>query len=127
MDPIDAVFATFGLVRMTVTLLPSLVGVGDHRVFILDIDSRSLLGDVFLRVIPMSHRLLNCASDWIKISYISLLNQLSNRHLLYKKLLLIDKKSDSLSPPSIHLPMNKVDLELEHFMKTAECDCHKYK
>jgi hypothetical protein len=78
--PIDAVFATSSLVCTAVTLLPSLVGVGDHRVFILDIDSRSLLGDVFPRFIPMSRQLLNCASDWIKISYISLLNQLSNRH-----------------------------------------------
>jgi hypothetical protein len=109
------------------TLLPSLVGIGDHRVFILDIDSRSLLGDVFPRVILMSRRLLNCASDWIKISYISVLNQLSNRHLLLKKLLLIDKESDSLSPASIHLWMNKVILEQEHFMKSAECDCNKYK
>jgi hypothetical protein len=112
---------------MAVTLLTSLVGVGDHRVFILDIDSRSLLGDMFPSVIPMSHPLLNCASDWIKISYLSLLNQLSNRHLLFKKLLLIDKESDSLSPASTHLQMNKVDLELEHFMKSVESDCHKYK
>jgi hypothetical protein len=67
---INAVFATSGLVCTAVTLLPSLVGVGDHRVFILDIDFRSLLGDVFPRVILVSRRLLNCASDWIKISYI---------------------------------------------------------
>ncbi len=107
-----------------VTLLPSLVGIRDHRVFILDIDFRSLLGDVFPRVILMSCHLLNCTSDRIKISYISVLNQLSNRHLLLKKLLLIDKESDSLSPISIHLWMTKVDLELEHFMKSAECNCH---
>jgi hypothetical protein len=125
--PIDVVFATSSLVCTAVTLLPSLVGIGDHRVFILDIDSRSLFADVFPCVIPMSRRLLNCASDWIKISYISVLNQPSNRHLLLKKLLLIGKESNSLSPPSIHLRMNKVDLELEHFMKSAEHDYHKYK
>ncbi len=91
---------------MAVTLLPSLVGVGDHRVFILVIDSRSLLGDVSSRVILVSQCLLNCTSDWIKISYIYLLNQLSYRHLLFKKLLLIDKESDHLSPAMIHLHMN---------------------
>ncbi len=89
--PINAVFATSGLVCTAVTILPSLVGVGDHRVFILDIDSRSFLGDVFPCVIPVSRCLLNCTSDGIKISYISLLNQLSNMHLLFKKLLLIAK------------------------------------
>jgi hypothetical protein len=100
---------------------------GDHRVFILDIDSGTLLGDVFPCIIPMSRCLLNCASDWIKISYMYLLNQLSNRHLLFEKLLLIDKERDGLSPASIHLWMNKVDLELEHFMKFGELNCHKYK
>jgi hypothetical protein len=75
----------------------------------------------------MSGCLLNCAPDRFKISYMYLLNQLSNRHLLFKKLLLINKESNGLSPASIHLWMNKVDLELEHFMKSAERDCHKYK
>jgi hypothetical protein len=123
--PINTVFSTSGLMCMAVTLLPSLVGVGDHRVFILDINSRSLLGDVFPRVIPVSQHHLNCASDWIKISYRSLLNQLSNRHLLFKKLLLINKESDLLSPAMtmIHLRMNMVDLVLEHFMKSAERHC----
>ncbi len=75
--PINAVLATSGLVCMAVTLLPSLVDVGDHRVFIQDIDFRSLLRDEFPRVILVSRCLLNCVSDQIKISYISLLNQLS--------------------------------------------------
>ncbi len=48
---VNAVFVASGLVCMAVTLLPSLVGVGDHRVFILDIDSRSLLG----RCVSMRH------------------------------------------------------------------------
>ncbi len=48
-------------------------------------------------------------------------------HLLFKKLLLINKESNHLSPAMIHLSMNKVDLELEHFMKSAEHHCHKYK
>jgi hypothetical protein len=42
--PIDAVFATSSIVCTTVTLLPSLVGVGDHMVFILDIDLFPYLG-----------------------------------------------------------------------------------
>jgi hypothetical protein len=82
---------------------------------------------VFPRVISISCQLLNCAFDWIKYSYILVLNQLSNRHLLFKKLLLINKDSNRMSLTRIHLRMNKVDLELEHFMKSMECDCHKYK
>jgi hypothetical protein len=32
-----------------------------------------------------------------------------------------------MSLAKIHLRMNKVDLQLEHFMKSAEHNCHKYK
>ncbi len=52
-SPINAVFATSSIVCTAVTLLPSPVGVGDHRVFILDIDSISLLGDAFPHIIPI--------------------------------------------------------------------------
>ena len=87
--PIDAVFATAGILCTAVTLLPHRMGVGDHRVFLLDIESDTLLVDVFPRVIPISRRLLNCASDKIKNTYISVLNQLTSRHLIHKKLLYI--------------------------------------
>jgi hypothetical protein len=125
--PIDGVFSTSGILCTAITLLPSLMGVGDHRVFILDIDSASLLGEMFPLVVPISRRLLNCSSNRIKQGYITLLNQLSSRHLLFKKLLLIDRDSDRLSPADLHLRLKKVDLELEQFMKSAEQGCHKYK
>ncbi len=44
--PIDAVFGTTGLVCSVASLLPFNVGVGDHRIFIVDITSESILGDV---------------------------------------------------------------------------------
>ena len=125
--PIDGVFSTSGILCTAVTLLPSLVGIGDHRVFILDIDCSSLLGEMFPRVVPISRRLLNCSSDHIKQGYINLLNQLSNRHLLFRKLLVIDRESNWLTLADLHLPLNKVDLELEQYMKSAERGCHKYK
>ncbi len=77
---IDAIFATARISSTAVRLLPHRVGVGNHRVFLLNIDSNTLIGGAFLRVIPVAHRLLNCASYWIKENYISVLNQPSNRH-----------------------------------------------
>jgi len=125
--PIDAVFATAGVSCTAVTLLPHRVGVGDHRVFLLDTESDTLLGDVFPRVIPISRRLLNCASDKIKHTYILVLNQLTSRHLIYKKLLYIQQDSKRMTQAQLQLFMNKVDLELEEFMKSSEKDCHKRK
>jgi hypothetical protein len=85
--PIDAAYCTSGILYTAVTLLPSQVGVGDHRVFLLDISLETILEDVFPCVISIASRLLNCASDKIRKNYILVLNQLANRHLVFKKLL----------------------------------------
>ncbi len=95
--------------------------------FVADFTSESILGDAFLRVILIAGQLLNCASDKIKNNYIALLNHFSNRRLIFKKLLQIDNASDHISPAVVQLRMNRVDLELDQFMKSAEKDSHKYK
>jgi hypothetical protein len=75
--PIDAVFCTAGINGVAVALLPSRIGVGDHRVFMIDITSSSMIGNVFPWVLPASGRLLNCSLDKIKKGYIWDLNQLT--------------------------------------------------
>jgi hypothetical protein len=87
----------------------------------------SILGDVFAWVIPASCRLLNCKSNKIKNSYIAVLNQLSNRHLIFQKLLVTDRASKNISLAALQLRMNKIDREMEQFMKLAERDSHKFK
>jgi hypothetical protein len=99
--PIDAVFGTFGLVSTSVALLPIREGVGDHRVFLLGIALETIFDDVFLWVIPIASRLLNCASDKIRSNDILLLNQLAIRHLIFKKLLQIDRDSNHISPAQV--------------------------
>ncbi len=125
--PIDGVFCTSGVECSAATLLPSRVGVGDHKVFLLDLASKSVLGDIFPSVIPISWWLLNYASDRIKLNYITLLKQLTNRHCILRKVLVIDKDLDNSTPAMIQIRMSRVDLELEQFMKSAEKYCHKYK
>ena len=125
--PIDAVYSTAGLVCLAVALLPDGLGVGDHKVFVLDIESNSIIGDVFPHVLPAACRVLNCASDRIKQNYIRVLNQLSNRHHIFKKLLALSGDNDHISMVQVQLRMNKVDEELEQVMKSSERKCHKYK
>jgi hypothetical protein len=125
--PIDAAFGTAGLLCTLVGLLPSQVGVGNHRVFLIDLFLDSVMEDVFPRVIPAAGGLLNCKSDKIKNGYNKVLTQLSNRHSIFKKLLTVNKESDGISPATVQLRMNKIDSELEQFMKSAEHKCHKYK
>jgi hypothetical protein len=125
--PINAAFSTPSLLGSAAGLLPRRVGAGDHRAFIVGVESGSMLSDVFPWIILATHRLLKCALDCIKHNFIWVLNQLSNRHLIFKKLLTIDNKCNHNSPAQVWLHLNKVDLELEQFMKTVECNIHKFK
>jgi hypothetical protein len=101
--PINAVFGTIGLMVTSVALLPSQVGVGNHRVFLIVVSLESIMGDVFPRVIPAAGCLLNCESDKITNNYIKVLTQLSNRHLIFKKLLIVDWESNNISPSKVQL------------------------
>jgi hypothetical protein len=123
---IDALYSTAGPVCSAVALLPDRMGVDNNRVFIMDIELDSILGDVFPHVLPAARRLLNCALDHIENKYIQVLNQLSNRHLIFKKLLVIDQASSTISRAQVQLRMNKVDLELKQFMKSSKQTCHKF-
>jgi hypothetical protein len=120
-------FGTVGLVCTADSLLPARVGVGNHRVFMADFTSELILGNVFLHVIPIASQLLYCALDKNKNNYTPLLNQLSNRHLLFNKLLWIDNASNHISPAKVQLCMNRVDLELEQFITSADKDSHMFK
>jgi hypothetical protein len=122
--PTNAVYNTTGLFCSSMALLLGRVGVGDHQVFIVNILSKTILGNAFPRVIPVARGLLTCSSDKIRNNYTTVLNQLANRHLIFKKLLLINQDNVHAE---LHLHLNLVDLELEQFMKSAEQGCHKYK
>ena len=68
-----------------------------------DIESPTVIGDIFPQVIKASSRLLNCASDKIKQNYVSVLNQLVNRHFIFKKLLIVDKESEYIPRAQVQL------------------------
>ncbi len=123
---IDTFFGTSGIKSAAAALLPSCVRVGDHRVFVVDLTSESIMGDDLPRVIPVTGCLLNCSLDRIKNNYIQTLTQLVNRHPIFKKVLIINQDSDRISPAQVQLRMNKLDLELEQFMKVSEQGCHKH-
>jgi hypothetical protein len=126
MVAIDAFFGTSGTISAAAALHPSRVRVSDHRVSVVDFTSKLVMGDDLPRVIPATGHLLNCSSDRIKNNYIQMLNQLANRHLIFKKLLIIDQDSNRISPVQVQLRMNKVDLGLKQFMKASEQECHKH-
>jgi hypothetical protein len=60
--PIDGIFATSGIECVNVTLLPHLAGVGDHRCFIIDFSSESVIGTDFPNIVRVASRKLHCLS-----------------------------------------------------------------
>ena len=77
--PIDAVFATSGVVCKNATILQKYGGVGDHRCFVIDFCTKSMLGSVFPRVCPPAARKLHCDCERIRQNYCDMLNELTDR------------------------------------------------
>ena len=85
-ETIDAVYATSGIEVTNAALLPKYGGIGDHRRFILDFCSASVLGDVHRRVIPGTQRKLNYNCTRMRNSYNKTLNKLSDRHQMFRRI-----------------------------------------
>ncbi len=56
--PLDTAFATAVINCMNATIFQKHVGVGDHRCFVLDFHSESVVGDVFPHIVPAAGRKL---------------------------------------------------------------------
>lgn len=122
-----AVFATAGAECLSACVLPKYAGVGDHRLFILDFSSASLIGTVFPKIVRAPARKLHCHSDRIRTNYVNLLNQLTDRHRMFHKLNKLALAQDELSPSTFQLLFNKWDEELTQLMLAAENKCNTYK
>jgi len=125
--PIDAVYATAGVDSIHATILAKKAGVGDHRVFILDFTSESILGSVFPRVVKASARKLHCDSERIRDNYCKVLNELTNRHMMFRKLTDLHNLSRFTTASDFQLQMNRWDDELTQYMHAAENKCHTFK
>ena len=125
--PIDAVFATPGASAVNATILQQHAGVGDHKCFIVDFTSESILGSVFPRIIRSSGRKLHCDCERLVDNYNDVLNTLADRHRLFEKLNALHLLADTVSKNEFMLLMNRWDDELTDYMKAAENRCHKFK
>jgi len=58
--PIDAVYATAGIECVNAYILPHKGGIGDHRCFIIDFSSSSVIGTRFQNIVRCAARRLHC-------------------------------------------------------------------
>jgi hypothetical protein len=87
--PIDAIFATLVIECINAYILPHKGGVGDHRCFILDFTSSSVIGTKFPNIVRCSPRKLHCKSTRLVQSNNAELDMLCNRHRMYQRIYFI--------------------------------------
>jgi hypothetical protein len=106
---------------------PHWYGVGDHRVFLLEISAASLFGGDYSKIARPSSRLLTCKITRIRRKYCTSLSKLVERHNMHTKLTLIEEQSN-LAPCIVNQRRHdKGDKELGKFMRHSEKICTKFK
>jgi hypothetical protein len=121
--PIDAIFATSGIECVNAYILPHKCGIGDHRCFILNFTSSSVIGTKFPNIVRCSARKLHCKSTGLVQSYNLELDTLCNHHKMYQRIYFIYSNLDSFSDEEFPFMINNWDKELVQFKLHLEANC----
>jgi hypothetical protein len=113
--PIDAVFATSGIECVNVYILSHKGGVGNHRCFILDFTSSSVISTKFLNIVRCSAQKLHCKLTRLVKAYNAELDMLCNHHKMYHRIYFIYSNLDSFSDADFMNMTNNWDRELVQF------------
>jgi hypothetical protein len=123
--PIDGVWATGDITVTNVCMMPVGFGVGDHRLFVVNFATTTLVGSGLTTVVRPVLRHLNtkisgCA-DWY--------NRSLCRNILRHRLLerMVEAASLGDSKEVLAKTLNKLDQEGEAYIKHAEKKCHRLK
>ena len=84
--PIDGIFATVGIECINTFILPHYGGIGNHRCFILDLSSESLIGTLFLNIVRCAARKLHCSSKRMISAYNAELTKTCDDHNMFQRM-----------------------------------------
>ena len=124
--PIDGIFATSGIECINVTLLPHLGGVGDHRCFIIDFSSSSVIGTDFPNIVRVASRKLNCSTTRMIRLYNAELTAKCNEHNMFGRMDEIFRLTDYLETDDFYTIMNALDAEFMQLMLHSENEVSKF-
>ena len=125
--PIDAVYATAGIECVNAYILPHKGGIGDHRCFILDFSSASIIGTRFQNIARCAARRLHCKSSRLVQAYNHELDMICSRHKMYERIYFIYSHVKYLPDGDFAFLINKWDTELTHYKLHSETNCTNYK
>jgi hypothetical protein len=124
--PIDGIFATAGIECINTFILPHYGGVGNHRCFILDLSSDSLIGTLFPNIVQCAARKLHCSSKQMISTYNAKLTKMCDDHNMFQQMDTIHPLTDYLTMEDFSLLMNSWDDELMQYMLHSEVHVSKF-
>ncbi len=125
-SPINGIFATPVIECVNTFILLHLAGVGDHRCFIVNLSSSSVIGSSFPNIVRCAAWKLHCKSPRMVRAYNTELTQLCKHHNMFHCMDTILRLSPHLTDDDFSLLMDAWDKEFKEFMLHLEVHCSKY-
>jgi hypothetical protein len=123
--PIDGVWVTPDVQITNACVMPAGYGIGDHRLFVVDIVSSSLIGETPIHIQrPGAQRLNTCLPNIAK-RYASIYEEKVIRHRLIERL--AEANKEGIGDEEATQMIKKIDEESGQYMKHAEKKCRKLK
>jgi hypothetical protein len=121
--PIDGVWATQDIVITHVCDMPAgFFGIGDHRMFVIDVQEKTILGTVLFRVKRFASRRLNTkVSNCANQKYLAKLEEGLSQHRLIEKIGKLHMQFKSKK--KFQNELNKLDQQSKDMMINAENKC----
>ncbi len=125
--PINAVYVTAGIECVNVHILPHKGGIGDHRCFIIEFSSLSVIRMRFQNIVRCAARWFHCKSTQLVQTYNRKLDLLCNRHKMYDRIYFIYSHVEYISDKGFACLMNNWDLKLTQYKLHLKSNCTEFK
>ncbi len=123
--PIDAVWATSDIQVAGACIMPAGYGIGDHRLFVIDFVTSSLIGLSPKRIVQPQARRLNCKIPGTVQAYNKRLEEKISRNRLIQPVGAVHQSA--LEPEHKKSLLDQIDKESADYMRHAEKRCQKIK
>ena len=123
--PIDGIWATRDIEVASACVMPCGFGIGDHRLFVVDFRTSSLIGAAPPRVIRAAARRLNTDIAHTEAKYNDKLESNFERHNIVARV--VDAHRSSPDKATVQEKLDKIDEEAKQYMVHAEKKCRRIK
>lgn len=123
--PIDGIWATPDISIAGACIMPAGFGIGDHRMFVIDLHTDSLIGLQPQKIVRPKSRKLNSKIPGAALAYQERFEQLLLRHRIIERL--GKAHEESKDNEEAETKINAIDAESGQYMLSAERKCRKIK